>query len=127
MKTLLLVILLACSSWATSIQYPPAQPGPQGPPGEDGRDAGERNPVNLGVDVRVYDAKEWSLHTGYQHDLKSGGNGIYGMVGLKIGQSHEEREIDRLREEIKALKARQEEIPPAPKEKPIRGVIRGKD
>jgi hypothetical protein len=125
-RSLLLVILLACSSWATSIQYPLTQPGPQGPPGEDGRDAGERNPVNIGADVRVYDSQYWSLHTGFAHDVKSGGNAIFGMVGLKVGKSYEEREIERLKEQINSLMAKEKE-PSPPKEKPIRGVIRGQN
>jgi hypothetical protein len=58
-----------------------------------------------GADVRLYDAKYWGLHTLYTHDFNHNDNSVYGLIGIKLGKSYEERVMARQDKEIVQLKA----------------------
>lgn len=66
-----------------------------------------------------YDAtKVMSLNGGVAKDTKNGGTLIFGLVGFKLGKSPRDKEIDRLNARLAALER---------SEKPVRGVINGKN
>lgn len=61
--------------------------------------------VNLGFDVRWYDWKYVVLKSGYRFDTNHKGHVVDALVvQFKIGKSHEERELDKLRREIQELR-----------------------
>jgi len=96
--------------------------GKQGPPGQSivgpsGDDGGGLH--GLVGTYASYDAtKVMSLNGGVAKDTKNGGTLVFGLIGFKIGESPQDREITRLNARLAAL----EHV-----EKPIRGVIRGKN
>lgn len=111
MKRILLIALLSLSTSAYAggkkhecHECKQGMPGPKGDkgdtgnPGRDGRDADSRSPmVNVGADVRWYDAKHYDVRSGYRYDTRNGAHTIDAVIfGIKIGKSYEQREIEKL-------------------------------
>lgn len=88
-------------------QGPAGPQGPQGDKGLDGKDGqngrdgddGYRSPaVNVGADVRWYDAKRFDVRSGYRYDVRNGGHTVDAIIlGFKFGKSYEEKLIDSVR------------------------------
>lgn len=58
--------------------------------------------LNLGAEVRWYDAKHFSLNSGYRHDLRHHNNTVdIAVIQFKIGRSYEERQLEALKKQIK--------------------------
>lgn len=63
--------------------------------------------VNVGAEVRWYDAKHFSLNSGYRWDTRNHGQTIdAAIVQIKIGRSYEQRELDKLTREVRHLQRR---------------------
>ena len=115
--------------------HPNPPPGPVGPPGPAGQSivgpAGtngsdaqqDRLNVYLGAGIRLYDAKRWSASTYVNQDIWHGGTVVGGLIMFKLGPSAEEREIQALRAELKAMSGYAKA--PTESEKPIQAKIRG--
>jgi hypothetical protein len=103
---------------------PQGDVGPQGPSGNDGvngndgldgkngvdakpsNDMEHRLSVNVGASVRWYDWKNVSLLSGYKFDTNHQGHTVDALViQIKLGKSYEERQIDKLLQDIKLLKS----------------------
>ena len=57
--------------------------------------------VNVGAEVRWYDWKHVSLNSGYRYDFWHGGHTVDALiVQIKLGRSYEQREMDRMRQEL---------------------------
>jgi hypothetical protein len=126
----LIVLLVLVSGIGFSAGKNQNSPGPQGPAGADGVNGKDGNDssvpkwqAGIGAGVRVWDSKHTSGNFLYLHDFVRPQNAVYGIVGLKLGKSSEDREIDKLRADLAALKASQKASPtPEPKQKvTIRG------
>lgn len=97
-------------------------PGPQGVAGangvdgingRDGNSVSNKSVLVLDTAIRLIDTKYFQLQAfnvynlargNKQHSVENGSNYMYGArVVFKLGQSHEEREIQKLRDEIKLL------------------------
>jgi len=100
--TALLLVLFMGVSLAQAGDYGRTKPivGPPGPAGQNGtngEDADGQLSINLGLSARLYDAKYWQINSAYTHDVYHGGNALWGLVGLKIGKSYEQKEMKQLR------------------------------
>ena len=113
------------------LKGPPGPPGesivgPQGPVGVAGN-PGENADVNavkarVGADIRWQDWERFYLGSGYRYDTIHGGHTVdMAVLGIKIGDSHETKELKKLRKELDLLKASLA----AGGTPPVKAVIRG--
>lgn len=80
--------------------------GQNGKDGRDGTDATIDNHLflNVGLDIRWYDWKYVSLNSGYRYDVRHFNHTVdMAVVQIKLGRSHEQRELDKLRKEVESL------------------------
>jgi hypothetical protein len=76
--------------------------GAQGPKGNDGDSGLDATRENVGVTVRWYDWKHFSLTSGYKFDVNHHGHEIdMAVLNIKLGKSYEERRIERLERMLK--------------------------
>jgi hypothetical protein len=131
---LLIGLLISGSAYAGKPTAPPLRGdvGPAGAVGANGSDAAvSKFEAGLGAGVRLFDTRLFSGGLLYQHGFIRPSNSIFGMVGLKLGSSYEERELDKLREQISSYIARQglvegKEARVVDREKPVRAVIKAR-
>lgn len=82
--------------------------GKAGLNGRDGSDADINHitTINVGVEVRWYDAKHYSLNSGYRYDLNHHGHTIdAAILQIKLGKSYESRQMEAMRKELVAYQA----------------------
>lgn len=102
---------------------PAGNPGPMGPSGSDAS-IENRLETRMGADVRWYDWKHASIHSGYRYDLNHGGHTVdMAVVAVKIGESYQDRQIGILNAKIEALQ-RMVGVASVSNE-PIKSTIRG--
>lgn len=118
-------------------QLEPGPPGPAGPAGPPGMNAPTRSSWDAGVgaDLRVWDSQHMTGTLSYKRDFVRPANSFYGVVGLRLGESHQDRQIESLKRklgEITQLLVEQQKVTTGMQAttvgpEPIKAVIRGKD
>ncbi len=60
----------------------------------------------LGGTVRLFDSRKWEVHAFDNYDVRRSHNDAFGvMVGFKLGKSYEEKQIEELKETLRAYRA----------------------